>query len=100
MKISKIKSYVGFATKMNKVVFGVDNIKNCKKKQYVILYDDSLSENSVRKVTAYSNLKNIRLIKVDYNLAEAFKREIVKIISILDESLAKAILTEVEVQYE
>lgn len=100
MKISKIKSYIGFATKMNKVVFGVDNIKKCKSKQYVILFDDSLSDNSVRQITNFSDLKNIRLIKLDYSLAEAFKRERVKVISILDESLAKAILTEVEVQYE
>lgn len=85
---------------MNKVVFGVDNIKKCKSKQYVILYDESLSDNSIRQITAYSTQKNIRLIKLEYSLAEAFNREKVKVISIRDESLAKAILTEVEVQYE
>lgn len=98
MNETKIKSYIGFAIRMRKYVFGVDGIRTDKHKQYVIVYDDSLAENSLSKLKSHAEKKQIPLLKVCFSLSELTKRENVKVVAISDKSLAEAILVELEVQ--
>lgn len=97
--ITKIKSYIGFAIKMRKAVFGVDGIKTSKQKLFLVVYDDSLASNSNKKLCSFCENNNINCYKVDFSLSELTKRSNVKAIAIGDESLANAIIENMEEQH-
>lgn len=97
---TKIKSYIGFAIKMRKATFGVDGIKTSKHKIYIVLYDDSLAQNSRKKLSDFCMNHNIPCNKVDFSLSELTKRANVKAVAIEDMSLAGAITDCMEVQHE
>lgn len=87
---SKVETYIGFAIKKGSVVFGVDNIKYYRKKMYLLLYVESLSQNSldVLKLTAERVGCSLSQIQ-DY---ETLQRKNCKALAICDKSLANAIL--------
>lgn len=97
---SKVKSYIGFAIKMRKATFGVDGIKTCKRKIYIVLYDDSLAANSRKKLCNFCANHNIICNMVEFSLSELTRRANVKAIAVEDEQLAKAIKQCMEVQHE
>lgn len=97
---TKIKSYIGFAIKMQKATFGVDGIKTCRRKIYIVLYDGSLGDNSRKKLCDFCANKNIRCSMVDFSLSELTKRVNVKAVAIEDSSLGSAITECMEVQHE
>lgn len=86
---SKIKSYVGFAVKCGKVLYGVDNIENYKKTPYIILTSPLLSENSRAKLNKKIEDKEITVIEVD--LEAILPGRNCKALGILEKNLAKAI---------
>lgn len=100
MNTTKIKSYIGFSIKMKKATFGVEGIKTSRHRHFLVVYDESLAENSRKKLTDFCVNKKIECLKVDFSLSELTKRANVKAIAIGDESLAVAILKNVEVQDE
>lgn len=97
MQITKIKSYIGFATRMGKTIYGLECIRRSKRVPHVIIYDESLGSCALRSITAYCVNNEIPLVKVPYLLCEATKREKTKLIGILDESLGLAIIKSSEV---
>ncbi len=97
---TKIKSYIGFAIKMRKATFGVEGIKTCRHKIYIVLYDESLAENSRKKLSDFCANNNIKCVLVNFSLSELTKRSNVKAVAIEDSSLGSAIMECVEVQSE
>ena len=97
---TKIKSYIGFAIKMRKATFGVEGIKTCRHKIYIVLYDESLASNSRKKLNDYCSNHNIDCRLVGFSLSELTKRANVKAVAIEDMSLADAIAKCMEVHYE
>ena len=97
---TKIKSYIGFAIKMRKATFGVDGIKTCRHKIYIVLYDESLASNSRKKLSDFCLNNNIKHCLLDFGLSELTKRSNVKAVAIEDESLASSISKCMEVQHE
>ncbi|NLL56874.1 MAG: hypothetical protein GX242_06650 [Clostridiales bacterium] len=89
MNLSKIKSYVGFAIKMGKAVFGVDTITTLRRPPKIVLYDHSLSTNSEIKLTNYTARNNIVSYKVA--MEEIYPEKNCKAIGILHKNLALAI---------
>ena len=89
----KCNSYIHFAVKANKVLWGIDMIKSSKMIPYVIIYDETLGANALKQMNYYSEEYEVETIKVskDY-LNTLLKRNNVKIIGIVDESLSSAIL--------
>ncbi len=87
---TKIKSYVGFAIRAGKTVLGTDNILNTKKLHIVIL-DDTLSENAVKKIKNHCEAINCPLHIVK-DTAKLLAKEGCKAFGIRDKSLAKAII--------
>ena len=100
MIISKIKTYVGFAIRMKKATFGVDQIKESRHKQYLIVYDETLASGSLNKLLAHAELRRIETRLVGFSLADATGRNKVKVVAIGDKSLANAIIVEMEVRDE
>ena len=93
MNNAKINSYIQFAVRANKVVWGLDMIKTSKQKPFIILYDKSLGANSEKQLDRYSQEKEVRLVELDENyLNNLLKRQNVKLIGLLDESLSNAII--------
>ena len=97
---TKIKSYIGFAIRMRKATFGVEGIKTSRRKIYIVLYDESLAANSIKKLTDFCLNHNISCRLVNFSLSELTKRVNVKAVAIEDSSLAQAIAECMEVQHE
>ena len=92
----KCNSYIHFAVKANKVLWGLDFIKKSKFNPYVIIYDNTLGENSRKQMMNYSEENEVELIEVEENyLNNLLKRKNVKMIGIIEESLANAILNNI-----
>ena len=92
MDINKVKTYLGFANKAGKIVFGIDNIIKRPKGILVVLYDSTLAQNSVDKVTRFCETNNIPCILYSELIIDAVHKQNCKIVGITDKSLAEAIL--------
>lgn len=87
---NKIETYIGFAIKKGSVVFGVDTIKYYRKKMYLLLYVESLSQNSLYVLKLTAERVGCPLSQIqDY---ETLQRKNCKALAICDKSLANAIL--------
>ena len=83
--MSKINSYIGFAIKSRKVVYGTDNIlinKNCQ----LVIVSDSIAQNTLQKLKN-KNLKIIVMPQAEYKTLNLKGLAI----AITDQSLAQAI---------
>ena len=89
--MGKIESYIGFAIKSRKVVFGIDNIKIARKRMYLIVLCPTASENLKREAEYFSGTKEIPLIMTDVPLDELTFKNNCKIAAIMNKSLAKAV---------
>ena len=88
---SKIKTYIGFATKSNSIKLGTDNILKAKHSK-VILVSSEIAENSYQKIINFANKLSIKAAKLpDEVFADLINKEGVKAISITNENLADAI---------
>ena len=85
--ISKIKSYVGFAIKSGKIVYGVDNIIKYSPK-YVFI-DEFLAPNSKKKLINFLENKDIKYIVIE--ISQIIQNENCKAFGLLDNNLIKAI---------
>jgi ribosomal protein L7Ae-like RNA K-turn-binding protein len=95
--IQRVKSFVGFAVRANKIVWGTDNVLAYKKKIRLILVSDGLADNALQKLRAYAESKPARLVVLDdLTVAELVHRDGVKAIGVTDKNLADAIILELE----
>ena len=93
--MQKIISYIGFANKSRQLLIGQSTIKSHKDDIYLILLDESASENLVSLATKSANKHNCELIKVK-NLSHLTNIMDVKIVALTSESLAQAIINNKE----
>ena len=89
----KIYTYIGFCVKSGKIVYGYETVLLKKKKTYLVLCDQSLSPNSMKKVERFvaENHVEMRLI---VDLPQYFGGRAVKCVGIGEEHLASAIRNE------
>ena len=93
---TKTETFLGFAVKSRKIIFGTENIVAFKKRKYLILLDAALSENTTHKLTEYANAQSIPLLVVKIPLAETLHRNGVKAIALIDPNMAAAIIKDLE----
>ncbi len=89
---AKIVSYVGFAIKSNKVIWGVDKIIESKKRPVLVLKSLDLGRSSNNKLDNHLSKLNINTIEI--NMEEVVPNKNCKAIGILDNNLANAIIKE------
>lgn len=89
----KIASYLGFAIKSRKIVYGYESVIATRKKPFLVLCDGTLSENSLKKVVRYAENHQIT-VRVTEGLSEYFGGKSVKCVGIAEEHLASAIVVE------
>ena len=93
MNNTKINSYIQFAVRSGKVLWGLDMVKSSKKIPYVIILDNTIGKNSKKQIERFASDFEIKLVEVEKDyLNNLLKRQNVKIIGILDESLSDAII--------
>ena len=92
MDREKIKGYLGIARKAGYLIIGVDNLKNYKKKLYLILADSQLS-NTINKTIA--SFQDIRHEIID-NLGELMSIEKCKIVGVKNHNLAMQIIDKIK----
>lgn len=86
---SKTETYIGFAIKKGSVVFGVDAIVRYRKKVYLLLATETLSQNSLKDMQSAAQKIGCKLLQIhDYDL---LKKRNCKALAICDKQLADAI---------
>ena len=90
--INKIDTYIRFAIKSRKIIFGLDNVKLQTKNIKIIIADNSLSEKSLRETKFISGKYKIPLLLREADLNQILNTTNCKVIGISDINLVKAIL--------
>ena len=94
--IEKIRAYLGFCLRAGKILFGADDLEVYRKKIHLILVDESLAENSLKRVHKANETFHAPVLTFQSGLlGELLHRPAVKVASIKDFNLAKAILAAV-----
>ena len=94
---SKIETYLGFCLRAGKLLFGIDNVEKTKRNAYLLIADETLSENSFKTlVKAQETLSCPLVVSKAGFLSESLHRAGIKVVVVRDESLAKAILQNVQ----
>ena len=97
MNINKIKAYLGFAIKSGNIIFGYDNIITTKKKLKLIIVSNTVNNKISTKINDFADSKKIKLINLsELSVEELISRDNCKLIGIVDENLASAIIKEME----
>ena len=97
MEKSKIQTYLGFCVRARKIVCGTDEIEAQRKSVFLIVFDETLSENSLKNLQRASEKLHCPIVKAAKDaLANALSKPAVKAAAIKDESLAKAIVGALE----
>lgn len=94
MPQNRLFTFVGFAIKSRKVIYGVDNLVAAKRKPEVILYSESLGENSRKSLVAYADKNMIE--RYEINLDEILSGKNCKALGITDRHLADAVKSEIK----
>lgn len=88
-----IDSYLGFAVRANKAVFGLECLLRLKKPPAVVLYDESLGASAKRKAEFFCQKSGVGFYPVrEGYLNDTLKRKNVKIVAVSDESLGNQII--------
>ncbi|NLC17029.1 MAG: hypothetical protein GX756_04035 [Clostridiales bacterium] len=95
MNKNKIDTYIRFAIKSRKIVYGLDKIKLLARKIKVIIADKTLSDNSLKKTKSTSDRFKIPLVLSEDDLNYILNTANCKVIGITDINLAEAILDNV-----
>lgn len=97
MLSTRINTFVGFAVRAGKIVWGTDNVLAWKKKLRLILASENVSENALEKLRRYAESKpaDLKVLGSDA-VAELTHRDGVKVIGITDKNLSDAIVQELE----
>lgn len=94
---SKIETYLGFCIRARKLAFGVDDIEKQRKGVYLLLFDGSLGQNSLKILRKAQETFACPLVVSEAGaLGEALHRFGVKAAAVKDEHLAKAIVAAVD----
>lgn len=90
--MGKIETYLGFAIKSNKIIYGLDNIVQYKKAIKLFVLCNTASANLEKESIFYANKKCVKIIKTEQKLETLINKINCKLVAILDRNLADAII--------
>ncbi len=88
----KLRTYIGFAIKAGKVRTGVNAIGTLKGRIPLLILCSTASENTVKDAVKLSKKHSAAIVVSNDLVADLFNKENCKLAAILDQSLANAIL--------
>ena len=93
LELNKIKTYINFLKRSQKIVYGWDTIEAYKKKAFLIIYSDDISNK--QKVINKAKMLNCKLFETSFeNINKLLDTSNCKIVLIKSYELANAILNE------
>ncbi len=87
----KAESIIGFAVKAGKVIYGLDTLKETKRKRYLIIFSPSVSDGTKKDIFAVAKRDNVPLIRSEA-LLTALHKDNIKVIGIANKQMADAIM--------
>lgn len=88
----KIRSYLGFAARANKIVFGTERIIKKNRVPVIVLGSDAM-QNTVKRINNYAERSNSPVVTLEKGtIEEIFKKQNCKVVAVTDASLANAII--------
>jgi len=97
---SKVEAYIGFCIKSGKIAVGSGAINTLKGGVKLLILDGTAAKNSKRLALKFKNRFNCPLIVCKSDFARVVNREGAKIAALKDEELSKAILQNLDDNYE
>ena len=99
--VDKIESLLGFAVRAGKIIYGFDNIEALRKKRYLIILDNSVSERLLRHCTEFAKSKHLPLLRIKHKKIEDIVHKLnCKVIAITDKQMSDAIIKFANDNYE
>lgn len=99
MRIDKIKSYLGFSIRSGKVIFGSDKLFESSKKPRIVIICSTQNDKVTNKVIRFCEEYDVKYYKLqNLVLGELIGRDNCKVIGVLDKSLSKAIIEELQME--
>ena len=89
--MGNIASYLGFAVKSGKIVYGLDNIEKSRKRKYLLVLCVTASENLSDSAEKYAAKNGIPLLRTEIPLEDIIYKRNYKLIALLDPNMAKAV---------
>ncbi len=97
---SKVLTFIGFSLRAKKLRCGVNAIKTIKKSVKVLILCQTASNNTFDEaVKIAKKLNSTLIISVDNKVEDIVNKERCKLIAVEDESLAQAILDNLDSQF-
>ena len=88
----KIRSYLGFAARANKIVFGTERILMKKSVPVIVLGADAM-QNTAKRIKNYAERSNSPVVTLENGtIEEIFKKQNCQVVAVTDVSLANAII--------
>ncbi len=93
MQVNKISAYIGFAIKAGKVIYGIDAVEVYRKKTYLLIASEDISENSFKAAKKIQERLKVPLaVTQGIKLEELVHKPNCKFIAITVKNLSDAIL--------
>ncbi len=89
---NKVSTYIGFAIKSGKVIFGYDNLKLYDKKLYLIILCKTANDKYIQLAKNKQNITNCEICKTTDLLGNLIYKTNCKMIGIKNKELATAII--------
>lgn len=90
--MGNIASYLGFAVKSAKIIYGIDNLTARKKRVYALVLCPTASENLRDSAVRYSERTGVPLITAEQPLEDLVFKSNCKLVALLDANMAKAVI--------
>ncbi len=87
----KAESIIGFAVKADKVIYGLDMLKEGKRKRYLIIFSPTVSDGSKQAILSVAKRDNVPII-ISESLIAALHKAGAKVIGIANKQMADAII--------
>ena len=99
--VDKIESILGFAVRAGKIIYGFDNIELLRKKRYLIILDNSVSQRLQRHCTEFAKSRHLPLLLIKHKKIEDVVHKFkCKVIAITDKQMSQAIMQYINGNYE
>ncbi len=94
---NRIQTYLGFCIRSRKILFGIDNVDKQRKGVSLLICDEDLGRSSLKTLIQAQEKFGCPMLTAPKGvLGEYLHRPAVKAVAILDNNLAKAILSVVD----
>lgn len=90
--MGNIASYLGFAVRSGKIVYGIDNVSALKKRAYALVICPTAAINLRESAERYAARKNVPLVTAERPLAELVFKANCKLVALLDANMAQAVI--------